>query len=246
MQFLATRSIRAALCGPVIAAWAALSASSPAAASGLQISPTRVDLDAEQPIAALHLKNGSDREIAFEIELAEWSQSGGSDQFEPTPDLLVSPPVFILPAGEEQVIRVGLANRAITDGIESSYRLFIQELPDEEAASVNGLRMLVRLSLPVFVRPAEFEPRPALQWRLERSSDRATELVVTNAGNGHAKVTDLTIKNAGDASIRSDMFYVLPGATRRIPLDGPVPASEAARVEARVNGHPIEAQPRAD
>jgi len=239
-------SRRAALGGPVFTALALIVAvSSPAAASGLQVTPTRIDLDNEHPIAAMHLKNGSDREIGFEIELAEWSQSGTGDRYAPTSDLLVSPPVFILPAGEEQVIRVGL-RKSPADGIESSYRLFIQELPDEDASTVNGLRMLVRLSLPVFVRRAEFEPRPALQWRLEQSPDHAPELVVANAGDGHAKVTDLELSEPAEASVRADMFYVLPGATHRIPIDGPTGALDSARVEARVNGQAIEARPRAD
>lgn len=62
-------------------------------------------------------------------------------------------------------------------------------------------------------------------------------LVVRNTGNGHARLTDLTLEQRGAISpVQSGLVgYVLPGATMRWAL--PDTLAPASVLRAGVNGH---------
>lgn len=229
---------RAALGSPALFFLGAALLASEALATGIQITPTRVDLDGERRVVALTLENATDRNISFQTELFEWTQTNDGDHYEPTSDLLVTPPIFTVPAGEQQLLRIGL-RRPPDRERELSYRLFIQELPESTPEEFTGLQMVLRMSLPVFVAPAQGSSDPDLTWRLGYDEDGQPRLEVRNSGNGHAQITNLALQ-IGDRRIEpGSMFYVLPNARQYRPLPDSIADPGDIEVSARINGKPI-------
>lgn len=232
--------IRAASCGPVFPLLLlALLVATEAPAAGFSVSPTRLELTPDNRVVALTLTNSRNREASIQLEIKHWSQQYGEDIYESTDELLATPPIFTLAAGEQQIVRVGL-RRPPDPETELSYRLFLQELPPPTPEGFQGLQMVLRMGVPVFVSPAGAEPRHDLNWQAERIDDNQLRLQVENRGNGHAQVTGLGLDSGESRLAPGGMLYVLPGATRHWVLDGAEALTPGTSLElsARINGIP--------
>ena len=203
------------LAGYVLAAAAALWLP-PAAAGSFSISPLRADLTAQVKTAALKVRNEDAVVVVVQAETMAWSQADGQEVLEPTGDLLVSPPLFTLQPGAEQVVRVAL-RRGPDAERELSYRLVLQEVPQKASPGFTGLNMVLRLSLPVFVASA-VPATPDLTWSAHRIDGKLL-VRAENAGKLHARVLNFTLASAGDAFEQSVVAYVLPGQFREWALD---------------------------
>lgn len=229
---------RAALGSPALFLLGITLLAGQAAAAGVQISPTRVHLDGERRVVALTLENSSNREISFQTELSEWSQEAGENHYRSTSDVLVTPPIFTVPAGEQQILRIGLRRPPDRDE-ELAYRLFVQELPEATPEGFTGLQMVLRMGIPVFVAPARGSADHDLSWHLGHDDGGPPRLEVRNRGNGHAQVTSLAL-HLGDQRIEpGGMFYVLPGSRHYQPLPESLAGLAEIEVSARINGKPV-------
>ena len=208
----------------VVASFAGLSAGR-ADAGSIELYPVRVDLSAERSTATMKVRNTGGERITVEARLAAWTQAGGQDVYQPTRAVLASPPLFELAPGKEQVVRLGLIDRAPPAG-ETAYRIFLQELPDAAAANGGAVRTLLRISVPVFVSTPGAGGGPSLGWSARRDGG-ALVLEASNSGAAHARIHALTVGEPGRAPTPVAMGgYVLPGASRRFVLHGSqVPAS---------------------
>ena len=74
-----------------------------------------------------------------------WSQVEGKDVYTATREVLANPPIFTVPAGGSQLVRIGL-RRAPNTQRELTYRIFMQELPPPLDNEFTGTRMLMRIS----------------------------------------------------------------------------------------------------
>lgn len=184
-------------------------------AAGFSVSPIKVDLSGDKKIISLKVHNSSNEPTAVQAELMDWSQREGKDLHQAvTRDLLVSPPIFTIAPGEAQIIRVGL-RRPLDLNQELSYRLFLQELPSPLPTKFQGLRVVMRLSLPVFVAPAKIQANADLKWKIRQSNTGDLILNAENQGNGHAQVTELRLKFPnGQELVQKGNFYILPGSQR--------------------------------
>lgn len=184
-------------------------------AAGFSVSPIKVDLSADKKVVSLKVHNNSSEPTAVQTELMDWSQQEGKDLHQAvTRDLLVSPPIFTIAPGDTQIIRVGL-RRPSDMQQELSYRLFLQELPPPIPDKFQGLRVVMRVSLPVFVAPAKIQTNADLKWKIRQSNTGDLILHAENQGNGHAKVTELRLKLPnGRELVQRGNFYILPGSQR--------------------------------
>jgi fimbrial chaperone protein len=194
---------------------ACLVALSPAASAGtFSISPLRVDFSGPRTTAALTVRNEDASAVVVQAEGMAWSQPGGEDTLTASRDLLVSPAVFTLAPGAQQLVRVAL-RRVPDPARELSYRLIVQEVPQAAAPEFTGLRVALRLSVPVFVAAGE-PGAPALAWSARREPDGALAVTARNDGPVHARVQRFAL-HAGDTTVagQPSLAYVLPGASRR-------------------------------
>jgi fimbrial chaperone protein len=199
---------------------ALLALSAPAVAGSFSISPLRVDFSSTSSTAALTVRNGDDAAIVVQTQGLAWSQEGGQDALTPTRDLLISPAVFTLAPGGSQLIRVAL-RRPVDPVRELSYRLTVQEVPQQARPDFTGLQVALKMSVPIFVAPtAPAEPR--LQWTAARTADGQLSITASNGGAAHARLHRFSVTTADGGTTlgqRPELTYVLPGAVRQWTFD---------------------------
>lgn len=212
-----------------------------ACASGLQVTPTSLSLNASQNAAGLSLSNTGDGVVHAQVRVYHWTQDQGGDQLTASRGLIISPPMLEVASGAEQlirVIRVG-APPSGTNAVEDAYRLAIDELPID-APSGPGLHFVVHYSVPIFVQPLGVkETSPQLQWKLMRDGQHVS-LEVSNEGNGHAQLAGLNFIDASGHPTEVDpglLGYVLPRSTMRWALKPPATVfADGGTLEVMVNG----------
>jgi fimbrial chaperone protein len=217
-------------------------------AGSFQVSPVRAELSARQSSAALTVQNHGSEPVVIQLQAMAWSQDGGQDAYQPTDDLLATPPIFTIQPGAAQIVRVGLL-RGADEHRELSYRLFLQEVPPAIRPDFKGLQMALRIGLPVFVLPAA-RTAPALSWRVERTARDQVRVNLKNEGNAHVQVTDfgLYLPDREQAlAMQQVSAYVLPGQVRNWTLAADLaatPGADAIRIKAYTDGGTVEADAR--
>ena len=218
-----------------------------AMASGLQVSPISLSLQARENASGLTLNNSSDEAISAQVRIYQWSQDETGDQLTPSRGLLASPPMIKLNPGDKQLVRI-IRAKAPPQGagaLEDSYRIFVNELPIKSAIQKTGLQFALSYSLPVFVQPVGIvKTAPQLQWRYSLLPDsKQIKLSISNSGNGHAKLIDLSVVDAAgnSANLHQGLLgYVLPEATMnwtlKIPPSALPTGTTTGKFKVTING----------
>ncbi|HTI66917.1 MAG TPA: molecular chaperone [Caulobacteraceae bacterium] len=208
---------------------AALGAGQGAAAAAISVAPVLIEFDAGRRTAVLEVAGPSAEPVTVQVRLFRWSQSGGEDVYEPTDDIGFSPPMFQLPPGGRQVVRLLLRAGPPAER-EAAYRVFVDEIPGADRPG--AVQMQIRMILPLFVAPRE--PGGAvLQWRgaHEPGSGLAT-VTARNTGSRRVRLQDLAYLEDGRAHPIAPGLsgYVLAGEGRSWSF--PAPAAEAVELTA--------------
>ncbi len=187
------------------------------------------------------LRNLSKAPLRFEITVLTWSEDErGNMTLQPSTDVTFFPKLVELAAGASRNIRIGI-NAGVTRDVEQSFRLFVEELPDESAATANAIMIRTKVGIPVFVRPV----KPARTAVIDgvSVSDGKVLARVRNTGNLHINVDTVSVKGTGASSAPTFSkegagWYVLPGATRifEVPMTAAECKSTTA-VAVEVFGH---------
>ncbi|NJN64778.1 MAG: molecular chaperone [Acidobacteria bacterium] len=98
-----------------------------AAESRLAVSPTVLELSAENPVAVLTVTNSDDAPTTMQISTVAWIADGDAFREQATREILASPAVIEVPPNSSQTVRVGLTRAAPKTGAERSYRVIIRE-----------------------------------------------------------------------------------------------------------------------
>lgn len=182
-------------------------------AGGFGVSPIRLDFDASVKTGAITVSNdGADR-LSFQMKLFEWSQDKqGKDQYKESSDLIFFPQIMTLKPKDKRIIRVG--TKSPPAGAERTYRLFIEELPEANAARGKGTQVAIKLrfGVPLFVAPIQ----PQLAGTLEDAKLAKGEirLRVRNTGNQHFRFEAISATAGGAAIGQAEGWYLLAGAAR--------------------------------
>lgn len=192
------------------------SLASPAAASAFRISPIAVDVMPDKGAGELRLHNVDTKPVAVRATALRWTQADGHDHTEPTRDLVVSPPIFTVAPGAQQLIRIGFRNR--TPG--AAYRLVFEEIPGPKTPGT-GIKVALKLNLPLYVI-ASRGAVPALTWAARRGPDGALVVEGRNSGTLQAQILAIEARDAAGRIVgRTEaMGVVLPSSSRIWPLGG--------------------------
>jgi fimbrial chaperone protein len=185
-------------------------------ATALQITPTRINLSHNTPVATLSLNNKSSTTSMLHIESMQWTQSAGHSVYTPTQDIIVSPPIMSIEPGKSQLIRIALRKNNAVISEEKSYRIFIQEIPKYRPENTPGVAFALRFGIPVFVLPTAAITHN-LQWKL-KSAHHHLQLEVMNTNNTHIQFThlDLLEPTTHRSLVSEDVFvYLLPHQSKR-------------------------------
>lgn len=221
-------------------------------AANLSINPVRITLDSSRSIAALHLSNRGNQPVVMQAAVREWAVEDGEDHYTETDALIVTPPVFTVAPGKEQVVRVGL-RRPAPNNIEQSFRVFLEQAPaipagaEQPTPAPTGIQVTLRIGIPVFVSPDAPVTRE-VEWRARRLDDDKLRLEAVNHGNVHVQVQRLSLLGPdGEALVQNEaMTYLLPGSRRYWVLDLPPAAAPPYRIKAWTKAGELEAEIKAD
>lgn len=188
----------------------------PAWAAKLRISPIGLHLTATERAGAITIVNTDERPVNLQLRVYEWSErEDGREQLDKTSDMIVSPPAITVPAGASYTIRIARPVVTPVNG-ELTYRLLIDELPqpDDPRTVSQGIKMVLRNSLPVFVTDAK--AIADLKWVVWQD-EAGIHARAQNQGKRHAKIVNLTLQTATGRPLSFGgglNGYVLGGATR--------------------------------
>ncbi|MZR62337.1 molecular chaperone [Alcanivorax sp. DP30] len=202
----------------------------------LTVSPLSMTMAPTQNNATYKLKNGSSIEGFYQIQLFAWEQGDdGESRLLQQDDLIITPPVTLIPANGEQLVRVIQKDPQPSD-IEKSYRLVISEVPDTESDQGANLKVLLRMSLPLFVGTPELSHTLSAFFQ-----DGA--LRIRNTGTAHARLSDAywQARNQNRKFVIKEglVGYVLPGRELLIPMKTPPAEGSVAFFTASINGTPL-------
>ncbi|BCM25872.1 fimbrial biogenesis chaperone [Methyloradius palustris] len=202
--------------------WGAFVLLSGSALSGtaLQISPLRIEFSTKLPSTTITVKNRGDSPSLVQAQIFRWAQQNGQDVLEPSRDVLVSPPVFTVKAGGEQILRA-LIRIQPQDKKEITYRLVLREVADQvnPDPTQQGVRVLLGFSLPVFINPAN-KPEQKLIWEAKKLDERKLAVALKNEGDSHIQVTSFQLENtSGNVIKQTQMAYVLSENERQWVFD---------------------------
>src|SRR5262245_16286606 len=173
------------LAGPFLAASLLLLTPTATSAGSFAISPLRLELDASQRTASVTIHNLHSEKVTVQIRAADWLQDeSGGDRYESSTDLVVFPKIVTMEPGEERNVRIGFAGMALPTH-ERAMRVFFEELPVASAGQV-GMRMALKIGVPVFLTPGASTPEP----RVDAASVRHRTVMVPirNQGAAHLMV----------------------------------------------------------
>ena len=210
---------------------------SPSPVSAMAVTPLRIELPSDTSAETVMVRNTTAAPLAVQMRLFGWSQTGGEDVYTPSSDLLVSPSIVSIPAGQTQIVRVTRKSGA-TAG-EKRFRLVVDQLPDPARARPGTTQTRIRFVLPMFVdrdraAPADFA------WRL---TDAGLEL--DNNGGATARIVKIAVTGPDGRVVpveKNALRYVLGSSTIGWPIGegcsiGPV------RVTAEIDGRTVDAEP---
>lgn len=244
MVVLAGSFCSAGLAGSAAAQDAAGSATAQAAAaaqamSAMMISPLRVDLAAAETADTIRVVNSSGAPLAIQARLFSWAQQANEEAFAPSSDLLVTPSIVTIPAGQTQIVRV--VRKGPSSQGEKRYKLIVDQLPDPNQAKAGVAMTRIRFALPVFIDSDKAQPA-RFDWQL---SDGALQL--RNLGGATARIVKVEVTGADGRAVPVDqntLRYAFGANTITWPVTKGCSFGKV-RVTAHIDGQTIDAEPTA-
>lgn len=188
-------------------------------ASALTIEPVLVELTPTRQVASITVSNLSDHSEKLQAEVLFWQQSKGADQYTETDALYVIPAIAEIAAGGTQVFRVA-SRGPMPSTVEQSYRLILEELPDEGGRTQTGsvINLKYRFSLPLFISPLE-AVQTDLRWSLCAVPTNKDCIQLDNRGNRRIRLSELTVSGDGWHQTVPGGATVLAGSVKQWTLD---------------------------
>ena len=216
-----------------------------ASAARFSVNLTRVHLGSRHPVETVVLGNQEDRPLSFEVQVRRWTQGAdGAWSLVPDDGLVVHPLILTLPAGGEGRVRIGTLSPTVP--AEQAYRVEFQELADANTPrDANQIRMLTRVSLPVFVQAKDGKPQLALA--IASTTASRLGLSLRNAGPAYSPpaLADLRVLDSAGRVVHQaklSIGYVLAGA--QLPVSSAwtnAACGRAAQVELAMEGTTLHA-----
>ncbi len=214
----------------VAAALVMLGSASWASAATFTVNPTQIFLSGKTTTALLTLRNDSDETLRFQLTAFGWQQTpAGELTLTPTQDVVFFPALLTLAPKEERRIRVGATVPAAAQ--ERTYRIFVEELPSADGQQANAVRVLTKMGIPIFIRPAKEVATADLSGLA--TAKGSFNFTLANRGSVHfvpQRVAVRASSASGERLFEEELkgWYILAGGRRDFTVA--IPADACARV----------------
>lgn len=208
---------------PFIKQWIALLAmclcTQTALPEGIRVSPTTLEVTAPGAATGLTIVNQGRENITIQARVFRWTQQNGREEYVPTQDVVVSPPMTQLPPGTQQLLRVVRVSGGVARG-EESYRIYIDQIPDRANGQGGTVSFTSRLRIPVFFTDPSARA-PQVEWSVLHNGNQAV-LQARNVGDTRLRIADLQVLTGNRALVRQNgLFgYVLGGSVMQWSFGG--------------------------
>ncbi len=207
--------------------------SGPARAGSMEVAPTTIDLPAGSGTAVFYITNRGTVPIVAQIEAYDSHQTEKADRLDRSDSLLVSPPMARLMPAQRQIVRLAFKGAAAA-GEERAFRVLVSELPDPQAEAVQGIKVMLQFSVPVFKAGGGAPTSAHLAWNVARGPD-GLSLVARNLGTRHVKLSNLALATSGGrqiAIVPKSFAYILAGMSHRWLLASDLKSGETLHLTA--------------
>ena len=124
---------------------------------------------------------------------------------------------------------------------EVSYRLLVDQIPDQARPTHSAVHFMMRYSVPVFFSPLR-QRAPELAWSIEQRNGVAT-LIASNSGTRRVRIAELGISSQSGTTVASRkglVGYVLGNSTASWDLTGlSLPRGAPVSITAQGDDGPI-------
>ncbi|ENZ8430125.1 pili/flagellar-assembly chaperone [Klebsiella aerogenes] len=179
--------------------------------AGVVIGGTRFIYHAERTTLIVPLRNTSESDWLVDSHVLSGGRWPGADNLSPRkPPFVVTPPLFLLRAGQENTLRVAWSGEALAQDRETLFTLSIAAIPSGKTG-VNSVQMAFRSALKLIYRPVGLTGDPQQAYRQLAWNLTADGLTVRNAGPYYVTLFSTRVNGAPiDAA-----GVVAPFSTRR-------------------------------
>jgi fimbrial chaperone protein len=191
------------------------------AGAAITLTPVQVELSPAKQSELIAVTNDSDDPLRLQVEVFAWDQrTDGETDLQPTKDILAFPPLLALAAHETKRIRVG--STASPGPAEKSYRMSVQELPDQTTPQgPAAVRMLTKISIPVFLQPGPVKTAGRIE--AEKVKNGTWTLRVLNTGTRRFVLSEIDAHGVDGTGAtvfdaKAAGWYVLAGGQRDYSL----------------------------
>jgi len=209
---------------------AALTCSGVAEASW-RVVPIRIDLDARTKTGSVKVINEGETELRFQLKASRWTQDADArDQYEETGELVFFPHILNVPPGEERLVRAGF--KVPASDKEKTYRLFIEQIPENTPVAAAQVAILIRFGVPVFSAPLKPDVRGELN--ISGIRNQHLEFKLANPGNVNFQIHSMDLQGFDTDGNRTFVetikgWYLLSGSQRQHTFNLPLNLCDKTR-----------------
>jgi fimbrial chaperone protein len=202
-----------------------------ASASSFEVSPIRVTLQPNESTTLMTVRNDGQERLRLQVSVMAWDQNKqGEMVLTPTDDIIFYPNLLTIEPGAQRNLRLGANNVGVSK--EQTYRIFVEELPANQKFQTTGVRVVTKMSIPIFIKPAKADVRNSIDRIALQGSDFSFD--VTNRGNVHIQPREVRVKGIGaDGRLQLEKkipgWYILAGGSREYRVE--LLRSECTRIK---------------
>ena len=193
-----------------------VAAASHASAASFGLAPLGLTIAAREQSGSVVVTNTGTDEIVIQVRPYAWTQDGQESRSE-TRELIVNPPIFKLPAGEQQLVRIA-ARMVPPNEVERAYRLVFGEVPLAAEATGGGFRIRVAMDIPLYIEPVTPASAQVI-WNIE-STATGSRLIAVNNGGRHFRLREVRLQQGAEVVHTLPRIVVLAKSTLAIELPG--------------------------
>ncbi|WP_151812377.1 fimbrial biogenesis chaperone [Acinetobacter bereziniae] len=218
-------------------------ASSVFAQATFLIWPIYPKIEANEKASAVWLENTGKSDAMVQVRVFKWDQTNQQDSYQEQVEIIPSPPVAKIKAGEKHMLRLTRAINTVA-GKEDAYRIVVDELPiqlnSDSDQNTSTVSFQMRYSIPLFTygnglgsglseasqktNAKNTLAKPILSWWIKNNPQGTPELYIENKGVKFSRLSGIKLSPSSEqiALGKTAFGYVLANSIMKFELDNAI------------------------